>query len=423
VELLIQIFDNFLAGLTTSEGRVSAVLDEGQKLIEQNNPEKTKILLKIDETKQQWEDLKELAHARQDALAGAKQVHMFDRTADETISWIQEKETALSSDGYGHDLETIQTLVRKHQGFETDLAAVKEQVECLMEEASRLIELFPDARVHIDVKHQEAEAAWVELLEKAAQRRSKLAQAEQLQAYLGKYRELISWINEMVAKVTAPELAKDVPGAETLISRHNEYKSEIDTREEAFEKFYRTGQGLIEQGHFLAKEIEDKISVLQQRQQILKDTWQQRRQIYEQNLDTQLFKRDAETLENWIINREPMLHDEKLGESIAQVEELIRKHEDFEKTIEAQEERFSALRRITMASLLFNMMKNKRYLPYEKLNIMNICVAGRSFPEATGSGTGRASSRERTCGTCKDRRKETQRSAEDNRGAEARGRT
>lgn len=128
VELLIQIFDNFLAGLTTSEGRVSAVLDEGQKLIQENNPEKTKILMKIDETKQQWEDLKELAHARQDALAGAKQVHMFDRTADETISWIQEKETALSSDGYGHDLETIQALVRKHQGFETDLGAVKEQV-------------------------------------------------------------------------------------------------------------------------------------------------------------------------------------------------------------------------------------------------------------------------------------------------------
>ncbi|OAD53242.1 Spectrin beta chain, brain 4 [Eufriesea mexicana] len=353
VELLIQIFDNFLAGLTMSESRVSALLDEGQKLIEENNPEKTKILMKIDETKQQWEDLKELAHARQDALAGAKQVHMFDRTADETISWIQEKETALSSDGYGHDLETIQALVRKHQGFETDLGAVKEQVELLMEEASRLIELFPDARIHIDVKHQEAEATWNELLEKAAQRRSKLAQAEQLQAYLGEYRDLMSWINEMVAKVTAPELARDVPGAEALILRHNEYKAEIETRNEAFDKFFKTGQELIEEGHFLAKEIEDKISALQHRQQFLKNTWEKRRHIYEQNLDTQLFKREAETLENWIVSREPMLHDGKLGESISQVEELIRKHEDFEKTIEAQEERFSALRRITMLEEAF----------------------------------------------------------------------
>lgn len=353
VELLIQIFDNFLAGLTTSESRVSTVLDKGQKLIEENNPEKNKIHMKIEETKQQWEDLKELAHARQDALAGAKQVHMFDRNADETISWIQEKETALSSDGYGHDLETIQALVRKHQGFETDLGAVKEQVELLMEEASRLIELFPDAHVHIDVKHQEADVAWNELLEKAAQRRSKLAQAEQLQAYLGEYRDLMSWINEMVAKVTAPELARDVPGAEALIFRHNEYKAEIDTRNEAFEKFYKTGQELIGQGHFLAKEIEDKISVLQHRQQFLKDTWEQRRHIYEQNLDTQLFKREAETLENWIVSREPMLNDEKLGDSIPQVEELIRKHEDFEKTIEAQDERFNALHRITMLEEAF----------------------------------------------------------------------
>ncbi|XP_066591797.1 spectrin beta chain, non-erythrocytic 5 isoform X2 [Prorops nasuta] len=353
VELLIQIFDNFLSGLTTSESRVSAVLDAGNKLIHENNPEKSKILVKLDETKQQWEDLKELAHARQEALAGAKQVHMFDRTADETISWIQEKESTLSTDGYGHDLETIQALVRKHQGFETDLAAVKEQVESLMEEATRLIELFPDARIHIDVKHQEAGAAWNDLLDKAAQRRSNLAQAEQLQAYLGEYRDLISWINEMIAKVTAPELATDVQGAEALISRHKEYKAEIDTHKDMFDKFYETGDKLIKQGHFLAKEIEDKISVLQQRQQILNDTWEQRKIIYEQNLDTQLFKREAETLENWIISREPMLHDGKLGDSIPQVEDLIRKHEDFEKTIEAQEERFTALRRITMLEQAF----------------------------------------------------------------------
>jgi spectrin beta len=65
----------------------------------------------------------------------------------------------------------------------------------------------------------------------------------------------------------------------------------------------------------------------------------------------QVFKREADLLENWIISREPLLHDGKFGETIAQVEDLIRKHEDFEKTIEAQEDKFSALRRVTMVSL------------------------------------------------------------------------
>jgi len=53
-------------------------------------------------------------------------------------------------------------------------------------------------------------------------------------------------------------------------------------------------------------------------------------------------------LENWLTSREPLLHDGNLGETIAQVDDLIRKHEDFEKTVQAQEEKFSALQRVTM---------------------------------------------------------------------------
>lgn len=55
-------------------------------------------------------------------------MHVFDRTADETISWIQEKDALLMAEDYDNNLETIQALVRKHEGFEADLAAVKEQV-------------------------------------------------------------------------------------------------------------------------------------------------------------------------------------------------------------------------------------------------------------------------------------------------------
>jgi anti-sigma-K factor RskA len=61
-----------------------------------------------------------------------------------------------------------------------------------------------------------------------------------------------------------------------------------------------------------------------------------------------MFKRDAELLDSWLTAREPVLRDPEVGETIPEVEELIRKHEDFEKTVEAQEEKFSALKRITM---------------------------------------------------------------------------
>jgi spectrin beta len=92
----------------------------------------------------------------------------------------------------------------------------------------------------------------------------------------------------MIAKVTAPDLAQDVPGAEALLVRHEEHRAEIETRADAFAKFSHTGHKLIAEGHFLAHEIDEKISVLEQRKELLSDTWARRKAIYEQNLDTQV---------------------------------------------------------------------------------------------------------------------------------------
>jgi spectrin beta len=92
----------------------------------------------------------------------------------------------------------------------------------------------------------------------------------------------------MIAKVTAPDLAQDVPGAEALIVRHKEHRVEIDSHTDVFTKFSQKGRKLITEGHFLAHEIEGKISILEQRKQLLSDTWACRKTIYNQNLDTQV---------------------------------------------------------------------------------------------------------------------------------------
>lgn len=256
------------------------------------------------------------------------------------------------SEDYGQDLETIQALVRKHEVFETELGAVREQVDGVVEEAKRLAEIYPDAKEHIEVKRDETTETWTELLDKTVARKEKLQQAEQLQAYFDEYRDLMAWINEMIAKITAPELANNVAAAEALLDRVREHRTEIDTRKDAFDSFYQNGQRIISGKHFLSNEIQDKINVLRQRKALLERTLQKRHEIYELNLDTQLFLREAEVLDKWIQSREPQLKDQKMGENIGQVEELIRRHEDFEKTVEAQEDKFQALKRITLVSTI-----------------------------------------------------------------------
>lgn len=354
VELLIQAFDSFFTGLNNSKSRVQAAVEIGEGLIEKKNTFVHEIAQRVNDLKVQWEDLMELAQARKDALDGAKQVHMFDRTADETIAWINEKDAALTIDNYRQDLdlETIQALSRKHDTFENELLVVEDQVEYVKAEAQRLINMFPDAEEHIDVKREDTVTAWEDLQIKSARRKENLQQMEQLQTYFDEHKDLITWINEMLAKITAPDLPQDVAGAETLIDRHNEYKAEIDAYQPAFELFYKKGRS-IGRGHFLHKEIEDRIVVLERRMALLIDTWQNRAEIYNQNRDLQVFKRDSNMLENWIEVRRKLLEDDKVGDSIPQVEELIKKHDDFEKTVFAQEDKFAALKRLTLVEQAF----------------------------------------------------------------------
>lgn len=81
--------------------------------------------------------------------------------------------------------------MRKHWAFESELVAVKQQVEAVELEARRLSELFPDAEEHIEVKNEDTLSAWEDLQAKAEQRRENLQQAEQLQAYFDHYQDLM----------------------------------------------------------------------------------------------------------------------------------------------------------------------------------------------------------------------------------------
>lgn len=161
-----------------------------------------------------------------------------------------------------------------------------------------------------------------------------------------------AWLNEMIAKITAPDLARDSTSAALQVAAHREYYTEIDGRKGAFDKFIKTGRALIADGHFMSEEIEDKILTLTQRHELLLSSGQRREDIYQQNLDALNFERDAAVLEAWLESRDKILKDDNVGISIAEVEELIRRHEDFEKTLDAQDEKAEALKRITMVYTL-----------------------------------------------------------------------
>ncbi|KAL4609564.1 spectrin alpha chain, non-erythrocytic 1-like isoform X10 [Arapaima gigas] len=343
VEVLQKKFEEFQTDMAAHEERVNEVNQLAGKLVQEAHPEAELITQKQVEVNTAWQRLRDLAQQRQGKLFGSAEVQRFNRDVDETISWIREKEQLMSSDDFGRDLASVQALLRKHEGLERDLAALEDKVNNLGNEAERLQETHPQNASQIHLKRDELITNWECIRTLAAERHAHLNDSYRLQRFTADFRDLTNWVTEMKALINADELANDVAGAEALLDRHQEHKGEIDAHEDSFKGTDEAGQALVNTGHYASEEVKEKLAILSEEQQSLLELWELRRQQYEQCMDLQLFYRDTEQVDNWMSKQEAFLLNEDLGDSLDTVEALLKKHEDFEKSLSAQEEKITAL--------------------------------------------------------------------------------
>merc|ERR1719412_1571719 len=103
--------------------------------------------------------------------------------------------------------------------------------------------------------------------------------------------------------------------------------------------------------HYASNEIKEKLLELTNLRNEMLHRWEERWEHLQLILEVYQFARDAAVAEAWLMAQDPYLKSEELGQTIDEVENLIKKHEAFEKAAAAQEERFAALERLTTFEL------------------------------------------------------------------------
>ncbi|TFK15040.1 acyl-coenzyme A thioesterase 1 [Platysternon megacephalum] len=199
------------------------------------------------------------------------------------------------------------------QDLQRDLAAIAKELERIQGEARRLSRLYPQARENIMERLTEVDECWEKLNRKSVERKERLSQAERVQVYFNDCRELMVWANEMHALVISEELASDVLGAELLIKHHEEYKREIEKQWLKYEDMQQAGNNLVKNGHFMSMEIEEKLSELSELMKKVKESWDLRKELYEENWEIQLLRRELDQAEAWLAAKEGFLSDPNYG--------------------------------------------------------------------------------------------------------------
>ena len=94
---------------------------------------------------------------------------------------------------------------------------------------------------------------------------------------------------------------------------------------------------------FLCFQIRQRLSDLAKAKSALDDTWLDRRHRYAELIDQQQFYRDARQIDDMSNAQEIFLLNDDLADTVDGVEAMLKKHEAFEKTVAAQEEKVTSL--------------------------------------------------------------------------------
>lgn len=122
-------FEQFLTDLSAAGRRIEIIDKMVKDFVASGHSQLEKIKNRHKQIQDQWAHLNRLKQQKERSLEGASSVELFHRTCDETRDWMVEKMEKLDTDELGRDLKTVQSLQRKHDQLERELAPVEEKVK------------------------------------------------------------------------------------------------------------------------------------------------------------------------------------------------------------------------------------------------------------------------------------------------------
>uniref|UniRef100_A0A3B4AJ25 Spectrin, beta, non-erythrocytic 5 n=1 Tax=Periophthalmus magnuspinnatus TaxID=409849 RepID=A0A3B4AJ25_9GOBI len=301
-----------------------------------------------------WEELSSALTSREQ-LRLAREVHQFNHDAEELKGWMAEKDLVLDSEDLEQDLLSVQTLFRQHQALERDLSLISEEVSRCRTEGRALIRRQPVAQRSVEQRLEELEEHWSSLELKASSRRARLERAQEV------WREpRRSWQKQMLSLLRAEAQVVSGSDLDQLIRKHTERRDQINRQTSKSDAVREEGSRLLQEGGLMCAEVEARVSELQLLQDQLISLWEELRVFYEEEREMFVLRRELEQAERWLSSHERALTSQDYGDCVSDVLELLKRQEDLEAMIQAQNDRFSALqKKITQREKRLQILRNE----------------------------------------------------------------
>lgn len=304
-----------------------------------NEEEHQKVSERLSAIDDRYKQLMELSKLRKLRLLDALSLYKLMSEADGVEQWIGEKEKMLDTMSPGKDIEDVEILKHRYDGFDKEMNANASRVAVVNQLAHQLLNQFnsvdhPNSDQIIDrQKHLNTE--WSRLRDKADAKREELNSAHGVQTFYIECRETVSWIEDKKRILTETDnLQMDLTGVMTLqrrLSGMDRDLAAIQAKLTALEKEADNIEGEHPDEAALIRERIAQITLIwEQLTQMLKE----RDSKLEEAGDLHRFLRDLDHFQAWLTKTQTDVASEDPPDSLPEAEKLLNQHQSIREEID-----------------------------------------------------------------------------------------
>ena len=323
-------------------------------VIEQLHAQKAKLTLNDEEQHKandrlgaidaRYKELMELSKLRKQRLLDALSLYKLLSESDGVEQWIGEKEKMLSTMSPGKDIEDVEILKHRYDGFDKEMNANASRVAVVNQIARQLLHVeHPDSE-QITARQNNLNQEWGQLREKAEQKRDELNSAHGVQTFYIECRETISWIEDKKRILTETDnLEMDLTGVMTLQRRLSGMERDLAAIQAKLTALEHEADAIENDHPEEAALIRERISQIQIIWEQLTAMLKERDSKLEEAGDLHRFLRDLDHFQTWLTKSQTDVASEDTPTSLPDAEKLLNQHQSIREEIDNYTEDYSKM--------------------------------------------------------------------------------
>ncbi|RXM35304.1 Spectrin beta chain, erythrocytic [Acipenser ruthenus] len=209
---------------------------------------------KIMEVKAQWKKLEDHAGLRLHKLQEALSFFQFNAEMDDLLAWLQDTYRLVSSEDFGHDEYSTQSLMKKHKGVAEEIEKHRIYVVALRKHKVSLSAQYRDLD-EVQNRMAEVEQLYTEVAEVTVLRQQWLHDALAVYRMFSEVNACEVWIDEKEQWLNKMEIPEKLEDVEVVAHRFESLDQEMNSLMERILDVNQIVQQLLDGGHPSSAEV------------------------------------------------------------------------------------------------------------------------------------------------------------------------